>query len=153
MTNTLQAGNGGEMSKSSAKGKATAIGGAKKRAASGAVAAAEHQGSESPAKQAKVMKKGIAKVVKKPSIKPYSGSEEEDSVSEDKEGVPIKSKGKGNANVVTLRGKAKAKKGKANGTAKAEQIPSHLDEDADAEMDGEGALDDGIGEMQFDGAA
>lgn len=148
----LQAGIDGEMSNPSTKEKAAAIGGSKKRAASEAVAAAERHGSETPAKKAKVVKKGIAKIVKKPSAKAYCGSEEEDAVSEDKEEVPLKPKGKGNVNAAATKGKGKAKKGKADVTAKAGQISSHLDENGDAEMDGGDTLHDGMMDMQFDEA-
>lgn len=137
------------MSNPSTNGKA---GGAKKRAASEAIGAAERQGSEAPAKKAKVMKKGTAKVVKKPNTKAYSGGEEEDSVSEDNEEVPIKPKGKGKVNVATTKGKGKAKKGKADVTAKAGSIPMDVDENADAAMDGGDAFHDGMIDMQFEAA-
>lgn len=148
MANIKEAGIDGRISNTSTKGKAVAINGAKKRAASGAVAAAEREGSEAPAKKAKVTKKGIAKVVKKPNAKAYSGSEEEDSVSEDEEKLPVKPKGKGNVNVATTKGKGtgptKAKKGKADVAAEAGQVPSQEDEDA---------LLDGMIDMPFDEAA
>ena len=156
MTNMLQTGIDGKMSKPSTKGKGTAVDGAKKRTASGPVAAAEREASEAPAKKAKVAKKGIAKVVKKPNAKAYSGSEE-DSVGEDMEDVPIKPKGKGNVNIATTKGKGagptKAKKGKADVTVKAGQIPSHEDENADADMESGDALHDEMIDMQFDEAA
>lgn len=160
MTNMLQGGISGEMVKASDKGKAAATQGTKRRAASGK---AEHERGETPAKKAKVVKKGTAKVVKKPNAKAYSASDDEDAVSEDKEEAPTKPKVKGKDSVAAASGKgkvaakptgpAKAKRGKAGMAVKGGQIPIHEDEDADVEMTGGDGHHDGMTDMQFDEAA
>ncbi|CAD6591317.1 MAG: hypothetical protein ASARMPRED_005307 [Alectoria sarmentosa] len=150
---------GGEILPLPTKGKATAT---KKRATSDKVAA-EHEGGGTPAKKAKVVKKGTAKVVKKYNAKVYSGSEDEDVVSEDEEKVPTKPKGKSKDNgaaanvkgevVAKYNGPAKAKKGKAGMAAEAGQSRIHEDEDADVDTNGGDGYHDGMIDLQFDEAA
>ena len=143
--------------------KVTAENGAKKRAASEKVAAAEHEGDKTLAKRAKVVKKGTAKSVKKSSAKVHSGSEDGVGGNEDKERVPTKPKGKGKNNVAPANGRGdaaakssgptKAKKGKANMTAEGKQIQVNEDEDADVDVTGGDGHRDGMIEMRFDEAA
>lgn len=158
MTYRLQGGISSDIDKPSSKGKATANQGTKRRAAS---QKAEHvDGGETLAKKAKVAKKGIARVVKKPNTKTYSGSEDEDSVNEDEEEAPTKRKvnGKGSVAAACGKGKAAAKPtgpamGKAGMVPKGGQILIHEDENADVDMTRGYGHHDGMTDMRFDEAA
>ena len=99
-----------------------------------------------------MVKKGTAKVVKKPNAKAYSVSEDEDVTSEAEDKVSGKPKGKGRGNIAAANGKekaaakgtrtgpAKAKEGKADVPAKTGEAPIHEDDD----------YHDGMTEMQFE---
>ena len=108
-----------------------------------------------------MVKKGTAKVVKKPNAKAYSGSEDEDVLSEAEDGFSGKPKGKGRGSTAAANGKGKAAaKGTRNGSAKVKQgkadVPAktgeatHEDEDADVDSSRGDDYHDGMIEMQFE---
>ena len=109
-----------------------------------------------------MVKKGTAKVVKKPNAKAYSGSEDEDVTSEAEDKVSGKPKNKGRGSSAAANGKGKAAaKGAHNGPAKAKQgkvdvpaktgkVPIHEDEDADVDSSRGDDYHDGMIDMQFE---
>ena len=113
-------------------------------------------------KSAQVVKKGTAKVVKKPNAKAYSGSEDEDVISEAEDKVSGKPKGKGRGSIAAANGKgnaaakgtrtgpAKAKQGKADVPAKTGEVVPNEDEDADVDSSRGDDNHDGMIEMQFE---
>ena len=109
-----------------------------------------------------MVKKGTAKVVKKPNAKAYSGSEDEDVASEAEDKVSGKPKGKGKGSIAAANvkgktaakgihvGPAKAKQWKADVPAKTGEVPIHEDEDADVDSSHVDDYHDGMVDMQFE---
>lgn len=104
-----------------------------------------------------MVKKGTAKVVKKPNAKAYSSSEDEDVTSEAEDKIPGKANRKGKGNTAAAKGThtgpAKGKKWKADMPAKTGEVPIHEDEDADVDSSHGDGYHDGMIEMQFDECA